>query len=629
MSMERRALIAFVASMLLFLAYDALYLGPQREKAREARIEQLSQQQEARRADSLQAVARGDVLEPPEKVEQEAVGSDATLVPYAENADTAVAQPDVGAAPEGEPVLVTVASDVFAITLTSRGGEVVSARMLNYLTDGQPVEFFPQNPGWTFDRVLNVDLVGEQGNIPLNRITFQMYDGGAGEPLPDGTRLDVDTRSGQKTIVLRGRTADGRMVERTYTFRNGHYDFEAGVRFAQADFPSVIQVAWDTGPGMTSTEKNVKDDHQSFRANVLLGEEMKSKKPNDFGKKSTESYSGTLNWFSIQTKYFTTALVPPEPVRADVVVAGSKEGQRVTARAAVPATVSGGRVDQTMRVYMGPVAVDYLEELGVGLERTVQLGWKFIRPVSVLVLWSIKALHKVIPNYGWVIIIISVLTKVLFFRLTHKSFKSMKELQELQPRINAIKEKFKGDQQKISQETMRLYKEAGVNPLGGCLPLVLQMPVFIALFNVLKFTIQLRGASFIGWITDLSQPEVLFRLPISLPLVGDAFSLLPILMGASMVAQSKLGGSPTGGASTAVPPGFNTLLPIVFTFLFYSMPSGLVLYWIVNTVLSVAQQYYIHRESKAAKDNASADAPATTPAKPARPPKRRLKAKGR
>jgi YidC/Oxa1 family membrane protein insertase len=615
--------------MLLFLAYDALYLGPKREEAREARIEELAREHEARRADSLQAVARGDVLEPPDKADVKAPGSDATLVPYAEEADTVATETDSGAAMETEPVLVTVVNDVFAITLTSRGGEVVSARMLNYLTDDQPVEFFPQNPGWTFDRVLNVNLLREQGSIPLNRINFRIYDGGAGEPLADGARVEVDERSGQRTIVLRGRTADGRVVERSYTFRTGHYDFEAGIRFAQADFPSVIQVAWDTGPGMTSTEKNVKDDHQSFRANVLLGEEMKSKKPGDFGKKSTESFSGTLNWFSIQTKYFTTAVVPPEPVRADVVVAGNKEGQRVTARAAVPATATRGRVDQTMRVYMGPVAVDYLEELGVGLERTVQLGWKFIRPLSVLVLWSMKALYKVIPNYGWVIIIISVLTKVLFFRLTHKSFKSMKELQEIQPRINAIKEKYKGDQQKISQETMRLYKEAGVNPLGGCLPLVLQMPVFIALFNVLKFTIQLRGAHFVGWIDDLSQPEVLFRLPISLPLIGDAFSLLPILMGASMLAQSKLGGSPTGGTSTAVPPGFNTLLPIVFTFLFYSMPSGLVVYWIVNTVLSVAQQYYIHRESKGTRDDASVDATATTPAKPARPPKRRLKAKGR
>jgi YidC/Oxa1 family membrane protein insertase len=220
-----------------------------------------------------------------------------------------------------------------------------------------------------------------------------------------------------------------------------------------------------------------------------------------------------------------------------------------------------------------------------------------------------------------VIIIISVLTKVLFFRLTHKSFKSMKDLQELQPKIQALKEKFGDDRQKLSQETMKLYKEAGVNPLGGCLPLLLQMPVFIALFNVLRYTIELRQAPFFGWINDLSQQDVLFTLPMSLPLIGNAFSLLPILMGASMFVQTKIGGSLTGTPQAqTTPKGFNTMLPIVFTFLFYKMPSGLVIYWIVNTVLSVGQQYYIHREPTEPKEEA---------AKPKTVQKRRMKSKGR
>jgi YidC/Oxa1 family membrane protein insertase len=127
------------------------------------------------------------------------------------------------------------------------------------------------------------------------------------------------------------------------------------------------------------------------------------------------------------------------------------------------------------------------------------------------------------------------------------------------------------------------------------MPMLLQMPVFVALFNVFRYTIELRGAPFVGWINDLSQQDVLFHLPFTLPLIGGAFSLLPIIMGGAMFAQSKLGGSPTGQTSTAIPPGFNTMLPIVFTVLFYKMPSGLVIYWIINTVMSVAQQYYIHK----------------------------------
>jgi len=626
MSMERRALLAFLASMVLFFAYDALYLSPRNKAAREARMAQMAEQDAARRADSLRmATEHPDALAQPrtDDLTDNPPAEPPTLVAYDETGDTTATEPGAGTSPLETPE-VTITTDLYEITLTARGGEVVSQRLLDYLTRGEPVELFPQSPGWTFERVLAVTLTGPEVSVPLNSYVFEIYDEGVGTPLYDGAHLTLDERNEKKTVVLRARTSDGRTIERTYTFYTGRYDFEAGLRYRQAEFPEVTEVSWSAGPGMATTETNVKDDETNFRATVSLGEERHTKKPSNFSNGKTESYTGTLNWLSLQTKYFTTAIIPPEPMRAEVVVAGSKEGHRVTEAASVPAAATGGRVNQTMRVYMGPLDVDYLKPLGVGLESTVQMGWKAIRPVSVLVLWSMKALYKVIPNYGWVILIISVLTKVLFYRLTHKSFKSMKEMQELQPKLAAIKEKYKGDQQKVSQETMKLYKEAGVNPLGGCLPMLLQMPVFIALFNVLKFTIEVRGAAWIGWIQDLSQPEMLFHLPISLPVVGDAFRLLPLLMGGAMVAQSKLGGSPTGGSGTQMPAGFNTMMPIVFTFLFYNMPSGLVLYWIVNTGLSVVQQYYIHREPKEEKEDDAAEKVLT-----ARPAKRRLKTKER
>jgi YidC/Oxa1 family membrane protein insertase len=259
-------------------------------------------------------------------------------------------------------------------------------------------------------------------------------------------------------------------------------------------------------------------------------------------------------------------------------------------------------------VYLGPLDYDLLKGLGVGLEKNVTFGWQFIRPVCTAVLWAMTTTYRAIPNYGVVIILISVLAKVLFYRLTHKSFKSMKEMQDLQPRLQALKEKFGSDKRRLSEETMKLYKEAGVNPLGGCLPMLLQMPVFIALYNVLSFNIALRGAPFVGWINDLSQQDVLFKLPITLPLIGGDFSLLPLLMGVAMFAQSKLGGSPTGSTSP-MPPGYTTLLPIVFTVLFYKMPSGLVIYWIINTALSVVQQYYIVRDTRGGKLTVVEEAP--------------------
>jgi YidC/Oxa1 family membrane protein insertase len=170
-------------------------------------------------------------------------------------------------------------------------------------------------------------------------------------------------------------------------------------------------------------------------------------------------------------------------------------------------------------------------------------------------------------------------------------------MQRLQPKIKELQGRFKDDKEKLNKEMMKLYKEAGVNPLGGCLPLLLQMPVFIALYNVLRNTIELRGAPFALWINDLSSPDVLFSFGATIPFIGSEFHLLPILMGGAMVLQTKLGGSPTGeGAPAAQTKMMSTMMPIMFTVIFYGMPSGLVLYWLVNNILSIVQQYYVHKE---------------------------------
>jgi YidC/Oxa1 family membrane protein insertase len=365
------------------------------------------------------------------------------------------------------------------------------------------------------------------------------------------------------------------------------------VRASDAVLAGAQNVAWSFGPGIGPTEASVADDQMAFKANALLGQEFHRKRPAAFSRDRVEKYSGTLSWATLQTKYFLAALYPDEPTRADIEMTGVKQLHRISETVSVPMKTAGSELKQSMHVYMGPLDYKLLGAIGVGLERNVEMGFKPIRPVSTGVMWAMKKLYHLIPNYGVVVIIISVLTKVLFYRLTHKSFKSMKQLQDLQPQLQAIKEKYGDDRKRLSEETMKLYKEMGVNPLGGCLPMLLQMPVFIALFNVFRYTIELRGAPFVGWINDLSRQDVLFHFPFTLPLIGNAFSLLPLIMGGAMFAQSKLGQSPTGQTSTAVPPGFNTLLPIVFTFLFYKMPSGLVIYWIINTGMSVAQQYYI------------------------------------
>ena len=573
---ERRALLAFAISMLLFVAYDALYLGPKmkEQRAKNDAAAKLKAQQEA-------------AEHPGGKTDSAAATAPATgaQVP----ANTALTAPDSLLSHPEKKILVT--SPLYEITLSSRGGEIVSVRLLHYLTDGKPVELIPEGESWSGRRMLAMSLKSDTSTLPLDGIGFDVISAGA--ILNDGARIIL---SGTSTVdvVFRAQTASG-IIERTYHFRADQYEFDASVRASEGVLAGAQNVAWTFGPGIGPTEASKPDDWMAFKANALLGEEFHRKRPAAFGHQQVEKYSGTLSWATLQTKYFLAAMYPDEPTRADVEMTGVKQQHRVTQTVSVPMKTAASELKQSMHVYMGPLDLKLLKASGVGLERNVEMGFKPIRPVSTAVLWSMKKLYHFIPNYGVVVIIISILTKVLFYRLTHKSFKSMKQLQDLQPQLQAIKEKYGEDRKRLSEETMRLYKEAGVNPLGGCLPMLLQMPVFIALFNVFRYTIELRGAPFVGWINDLSRQDVLFHFPFTLPLIGNAFSLLPLIMGGAMFAQSKLGGSPTGQTSTAMPAGFNTMLPIVFTLLFYKMPSGLVIYWIINTGMSVVQQYYIHK----------------------------------
>ena len=226
---------------------------------------------------------------------------------------------------------------------------------------------------------------------------------------------------------------------------------------------------------------------------------------------------------------------------------------------------------------------------------------KFIRPLSEVVLWGMEFLHRFIPNYGWIIIIFSVLTKLLFYPLTKTSTESMKKMQELQPKLKALQEKYKNDKEKLNKATMELYQEEKVNPLSGCLPLLVQSPVFFALYQALSHTISLRGQPLVLWMKDLSQPDALFQMPFSLPFLGADFNVLPILMSVAMYFQTKL--TPTsGGGQMAM---MNTMMPLIMIFIFYNMPSGLVLYWLVNTLLQGYQTWKIHKTAPTPEERES------------------------
>ena len=347
-----------------------------------------------------------------------------------------------------------------------------------------------------------------------------------------------------------------------------------------------VEIGWQSG--LQTTEGNRGDDLRNFAA-ITLTEEGLVK--NDLGKVrkgQQAAVGGSVVWSGLRTKYFLASFVP---LGGTPVVARAAAGNGESIGLTLEVERGDGRPLEFL-VYAGPLDYQGLKAMGHRLEKSVDFGWKWLSPLSKGIYLFLVYCYKVIPNYGWVIIVLSGLLKLLFQPLTSKSMRSMREMQRIQPEMQALREKHKGEPQKLNAAMMELYRKRGINPVGGCLPLLLQMPVFFALFNVLSKTIELRRADFVWWIKDLSAPDVIGHLPFSLPFIGSAVSLLPILMGIAMFVQQKM--TPTDPKQAMM----TYLLPIIFTFMFFKFPSGLVLYWLVNNVLTIIHQYLMNRADR-------------------------------
>ena len=287
---------------------------------------------------------------------------------------------------------------------------------------------------------------------------------------------------------------------------------------------------------------------------------------------------GEIKWFSFGGEYFSAILIPPPDAKdLTLSVKGSeKDILKATISPAPSAIPPQQSVKIPYRVYLGPKDENQLKAIGVGAEKLVDFGWFTI--VAKPLLWFVNLTHTVTKNFGIDIILISILIKIIFLPLTQISFKSMKEMQKVQPEMNRLKETYKNDKARLQQEIMLLYKRRKVNPMSGCLPMVIQIPVFIALYNALQNTIEMRHAPFFLWIQDLSAKDPIY--------------ITPLIMGATMVIQQKM--TPT--AADPAQAKMFLLMPVMFTFLFLSFPSGLVLYWLVNNILSIAHQYYLNKK---------------------------------
>lgn len=342
-----------------------------------------------------------------------------------------------------------------------------------------------------------------------------------------------------------------------------------------------IRFSWNGG--LATTEKDSVDDKTYFKTVVYQGKELEEFKVKE-NQRESKKLIGSTDWGAIRTKYFISALIPntPESIRFVELVGEYKKQEEYSL-----SFVFDYFQETSFTLYLGPLEYEKVKALDVELDEIMDFGWSFIRPISKAVLFSLKRMHDYIPNYGVVLIVFSILVKVLVFPLTKKSYQSTSAMQEIQPEVNRLREKYKNNPQKLNQATMQLYKTKGVNPLGGCLPMLLQMPLLLALFQVFRTTIELRNEPFIWWIKDLSSPDVIVNLPFTIPLYGSHIAFLPILMALSTYAQQKM---MSGSIQQPQQKMMQNFMMVFFFLIFNNFPSGLNLYYTLFNILTIAQQ---------------------------------------
>ena len=477
--------------------------------------------------------------------------------------------------------LVTVTTDVLEVGIDPVGGTVVSARLLNYPAD-------PDSPE------IKVDLLKSDGPemfiAQSGLLSREAAPNHTSSFIAESTRYSLGPTADEVRVPLTWRDESGVEVTKTLVFKRGKYDIEVkhsltnrsgqkwtGSRYDQLQ-RSVIADRDDggfTNPG-----------RYSFFGMGFYSPDEKFEKL-DFEDVASEPYKRNVadGWLSMVQHYFFSAWIPPQAqVNSYSTEVYSPTGfPRYIARAVSPAieVADGDSHEFSSRLYIGPKLQDDLDEVAPGLVYTVNYG--IFTVFSKPLFWLLSKIHSVVNNWGWAIVLLTVLIKLLFFKLTEAQYRSMARMRKLQPRIEQLKERYGDDRQRMSQAMMEMYKTEKVNPLGGCLPILVQIPIFIALYWVLLESVELRQAPFILWIDNLT--------------ARDPYFVLPVLNAAFMMMTQRL--TPTAGMDP-MQRKIMQFMPIGFSVMFAFFPAGLVLYWATNAGLSLAQQWYITRKIEAA-----------------------------
>mgnify|MGYP001471170755 FL=1 len=466
-----------------------------------------------------------------------------------------------------EDKIFNIKNNLYDLKLSNKnGGSVVSYELYNFSDhSGQLVNLIDEVNS---DNLL-IGFISTDGDKTLLNNNWSI--------LNPGSILTIDR--GQKSVTF-STSYQGQLIKKVFTFYSDSYNIDIDIVFEDpSKFISRNQYSLIWSGGLPPTEKNVSNDFQFFEGFASLGGEHMGTKPKK-GKISEDTQKGSTLWSAVKTKYFLSAIIPDEPGVAARIKSELLEKRPVYETEISQKTSSSNN----FTLYMGPLDYNNLKSFGVGLESNVDLGWALFRPIGQLISWLLSKMYAIIPNYGIVVIVFAFLIKLLLNPLTVKTFESTRKMQALAPEINKIKERYKNDPQKMSRAQMELYKSSGANPMGGCLPMLIQMPILVSVFSIFRSKIEFRGAPFFGWISDLSVPDTLIELG------GFPINILPVLMGSTMFIQQKMMAAPNADANQKTMMYF---MNAFFLFLFYSFPSGLNLYYFVFNLLSIIQQKYL------------------------------------
>ena len=472
---------------------------------------------------------------------------------------------------------ITVETDMYTAVFSENGGVLKSMRIKAHKEANDK-----NAPG--IDLVNSDDTVG----YPLN------FSWGSAVPQNLFFRAGADVvamKDGKGTLVMEADAGNGLSVVRTYSFASGSYliGLDITVRNGSGQPLQGIPQVYQVNTPFSKTGSPA--DRFLFRGPTsYVNGELHEVKAKDF-EEGPVTFQGNFEWAGYGGNYFLRAIVPLEGAGVSYTMEGTEDLTRTMLAGNLDTLQAGAEKTYQYKILYGPKKVEMLRGIGYNLERSVNFGWFDV--IARPTLWLLNFLYSFVGNYGVAIILVTCMFKAIFWPITQKGMKSMKNMQKLQPKMAKIREKYKDDPSKMNQEVMNLYKTYKVNPLGGCLPMLLQIPVFFALYKVLLQSIELRHAPFMLWINDLSAPDRLW-IGFDIPYLGG-IPVLTLMMGASMWLQQKM------TPSTADPTQAKILqfLPIIFTFMFLNFASGLVLYWFVNNLLSILQQQLINRESKA------------------------------